>query len=235
MTCEGCKAKISYLLKQVKGITTVEIDLEKGETTLSTDEQVGTGILQEALKAYPKYQLTELQNVTIPAMIPLKEEQKSWFQTYKPVLLIFAFITGITLLIQLTTGNFQVMQWMNHFMSGFFLVFSFFKLLNLKGFAESYAMYDIIARRWKRYGYLYAFIELVLGLAYLSGISPLAVNLVTCVVMSVSLIGVLQAMLNKTKIKCACLGDVFHLPMSTITILEDVLMILMSLSMIFFL
>jgi hypothetical protein len=46
--------------------------------------------------------------------------------------------------------------------------------------------------------------------------------------MTVSIIGVLQSVFNKRKIKCACLGAVFNLPMSTITIIEDLLMIGMS-------
>ena len=49
--------------------------------------------------------------------------------------------------------------------------------------------------------------------------------------MTVSIIGVLQSVMNKRKIKCACLGDVFNLPMSTITIIEDALMIGMSVIM----
>ena len=49
--------------------------------------------------------------------------------------------------------------------------------------------------------------------------------------MTVSIIGVLQSVMNKRKIKCACLGDVFNLPMSTITIIEDALMIGMSVTM----
>ena len=117
-------------------------------------------------------------------------------------------------------------------MAGFFLVFSFFKLLNMKGFAESYAMYDIVAKKWKGWGYVYAFTELVLGLAFLTGFNPLLTNMITFAVMSVSIIGVLQSVLNKIKIKCACLGDVFNLPMSTITIIEDALMIGMSAVMI---
>jgi hypothetical protein len=47
-------------------------------------------------------------------------------------------------------------------------------------------------------------------------------------VMSISIIGVLQTVFNKEKIKCACLGAVFNIPMSTVTIIEDLLMILMS-------
>ena len=117
---------------------------------------------------------------------------------------------------------------MNHFMAGFFLIFSFFKLLNLKGFAESYAMYDIVAKKWNGWGYIYAFTELALGFFFLTGFNPMLTNSVTFGVMTLSIIGVLQAVFNKQKIKCACLGDVFNLPMSTITIIEDLLMIGMS-------
>ncbi len=113
-------------------------------------------------------------------------------------------------------------------MGGFFLVFSFFKLLNLRGFAESYGMYDIVAKRWQGWGYTYPFVELALGAAFLIGFEPMITNAVTLLVMGLSIIGVLQSVLNKRKIKCACLGDVFNLPMSTITIIEDALMIGMS-------
>ena len=124
------------------------------------------------------------------------------------------------------------MQWMQHFMAGFFLVFSFFKMLNLKGFAESYVMYDVVAKRLPAWAYIYAFTELALGLAFLINFNPLITNSVTFVVMSISIIGVLQSVLNKKKIQCACLGAVFNLPMSTVTIIEDALMITMSAIMI---
>jgi inner membrane protein involved in colicin E2 resistance len=53
----------------------------------------------------------------------------------------------VTFRFKLPTTTLDAMQWMQYFMSGFFLVFSFFKLLNLKGFAESYVMYDVLAKR----------------------------------------------------------------------------------------
>ena len=127
------------------------------------------------------------------------------------------------------------MQWMTHFMAGFFLVFSFFKLLNLKDFAESYAMYDVVAKKVSAWAYLYAFIELGLGISYLLNYNPLVTNVVAFIVMSLSIIGVLQSVFNKKKIQCACLGAVFNLPMSTVTIIEDGLMILMSVIMIYIL
>ena len=124
------------------------------------------------------------------------------------------------------------MIWMQYFMAGFFITFSFFKLLDLKGFAESYAMYDILAKKLPVYGYIYPFIELLLGIAYLSSFNMLITNAVTVVVMGFSSIGVIQSVLNKKRIQCACLGAVFNLPMSTVTIIEDLLMIVMAFVMI---
>lgn len=228
MTCTGCQAKVQSLLTKVKSVSNIEIDLAKGEATIQMDKHIATSALQDALKDYPKYKLSEIAVQHSPVFSEESEEAKTWLATYKPILLIFAFITGITLLNEWVTGDFLWMRWMSNFMAGFFLVFSFFKLLNLKGFAESYSMYDVIAKKWSGWGYVYAFVELALGIAFLTGFNPILTNSITFVVMSVSVIGVLQSVFNKRKIKCACLGDVFNLPMSTITIIEDALMIGMS-------
>lgn len=224
MTCDGCQAKVQRLLSAVDGVTHVQVDWHRGEAEISMQRHVATTALRDALKDYPKYQLSEKQEIVSGTAV---EDPKTWFQTYKPVLLIFAFNTGIAFSVQ-AGDPFSWMLWMNHFMAGFFLTFSFFKLLNLSGFADSYSTYDIIAKRWRGYSFIYAFIELGLGIAFLTGFHPLITNSVTLVVMSISLVGVLQSVLNKRKIRCACLGDVFNLPMSTITILEDALMIAMS-------
>ena len=232
MTCSGCQAKVQGLLSKVKGVKNVQIDLSKAEATIEMDKHIPTADLSEALKDYPKYQLSDINHKQHSSISSVSaEETKSWLQTYKPILLIFGYIIGITLLTEWMQGGFFWMRWMNHFMAGFFLVFSFFKLLNLKGFAESYSMYDIVAKKWRGWGYVYVFTELALGIAFLTGFNPLLTNSITFVVMMLSIIGVLQSVLNKRKIKCACLGDVFNLPMSTITIIEDALMIAMSVIM----
>ncbi|MBC7874104.1 MAG: cation transporter [Ferruginibacter sp.] len=234
MTCGGCQAKVQSLLSKITGVKNVAIDLAKGEVLIDMDKHIATVELKAALRDYPKYQLTEVNHQPqANAIARAEEEAGSWAKLYKPVLLIFGYITVITLLIEYRHGQFDGMRWMNHFMAGFFLVFSFFKFLNLKGFAESYSMYDIVAKKWNGWGYVYGFIELLLGLAFLTGFNPLLANTITFVVMSVSIIGVLQSVVNKRKIKCACLGDVFNLPMSTITIIEDALMIAMSAIMLF--
>ena len=224
MTCSSCEAKVKGHLLGLAEITSAEVSKDTNSATLSMDKHIPLHTLQEAIGGQnSKYQISVvIHSETI-------EQTKSWFETYKPILLIFFYITAVSGLV-----NFYLIPehgfhgFMQHFMAGFFLVFSFFKLLNLKGFAESYAMYDVIAKRIPAWGYVYAFTELALGIAFLINFNPFLTNSVTFIVMSLSIIGVLQSVLNKKKIQCACLGAVFNLPMSTVTIIEDALMIGMS-------
>lgn len=227
MTCNGCGDKVQKLLSAVEGVEKVNISLEKNEADVIMHHHIQTSALQNALKDHPKYQLMEHADDYNHNATAVEEDAKTWFQTYKPILLIFTYITGITLLIEMNNG-FDIMHWMRNFMGAFFLTFSFFKMLDLKGFAESYFSYDIIAKRWMGYGYLYAIIELALSVAFITDFNPMFTNACTFIIMSISIIGVLQSVFNKRKIKCACLGAVFNLPMSTVTIIEDLLMILMG-------
>lgn len=222
MTCSGCETKVKSALEQIQHITSVEVSKETNSAVITMDQHVSTTDLQASLD--PKYTIS-----MAPAAEQYEEDEKrSWLETYKPILLIFGFILCVTILVQLENARFDWMQWMRNFMAGFFLVFSFFKLLNLKGFVESYVMYDVLAKRFPGWAYIYAFLELGLGIAYLVNFNPLLTNWVTLIVMSLSIIGVFQTVLNKKQIRCACLGAVFNLPMSTVTIIEDALMIAMS-------
>ena len=227
MTCAGCEAKVKSSLLSLENVTSVEVSKDTNTAVISMDRHIALSDFQKSLGGTDsKYKISALQHHETV------EQAKSWFETYKPILLIFGYILTVTLLLQMGNTSFDFMQWMRHFMAGFFLVFSFFKLLNLKGFAESYQMYDVLAKKISVWGYLYAFIELGLGVAYVMNFQPMLINTLTFVVMSISIIGVLQSVLNKKKIQCACLGAIFNLPMSTVTIIEDASMIGMSGAMI---
>lgn len=228
MTCSGCQNKVQQLLTAVPDVKQVDIDLQKGEAVIEMTSHVDTSTLQAALKDHPKYQLSEKAVEQHNDFLDDDEVPKTWLQTYKPILLIFAYILAVSVIAGYSDAQFHWHLAMRVFMAGFFLVFSFFKMLNLQGFADSYIMYDVIARKFKPWAYLYAFIELGLGLAFALNIYPAVTNTITLVVMSISIAGVLQTVLNKRSIQCACLGAVFNLPMSTVTIIEDGLMIAMS-------
>ncbi len=230
MTCNGCVAKAKSELLKIADITEAEVQLAAPQATITMQEHIPLKSLQAALSKGGNYTIKETngRNYVMP-----EKETKSWLATYKPILLVFGYITGITVFLEITRGVFIWEIWMQNFMASFFLAFSFFKLLDIHGFAESYATYDIIAKKWMGWGYVYALIELGLGLAYLLRFDLLVTNIVTFIVLSISVIGVTQSILSKKQIKCACLGAGFNLPMSTVTIIEDALMIGMSGLMIF--
>jgi copper chaperone CopZ len=221
MTCNGCVAKVKSELLKLGEVTAAEVQLASPQATITMQNHVSEAALQQAISKTGNYKIRMESHP--PANKMADEINKTWYQTYKPLLLIFAFITAISLLTSST-----VEHWMNNFMAGFFITFSFFKLLDLKGFADSYSTYDLLAKKWYAYGYIYPFIELALGIAYLTNAHAFYTNLATVIVMGFSSIGVIQSVLTKRKIQCACLGAVFNLPMSTVTIIEDLLMVAMA-------
>ena len=224
MTCEGCVAKVTYLLEQHSNISLAKIELKNNTATLTLEKEIAIDELRRLFEAHPKYTITFYNSNE-------DKQNKRVFTTYKPLLLIFLFIAATTAIVSIDNGKIDVMIWMRYFMAGFFIVFSFFKFLNLTGFAESYAMYDILAKRVKIYGLVYPFIELILGAAYLTGFEPTITYIATICIMGFSSIGVIQSVLDKKKIRCACLGAVFNLPMSMVTIIENLIMVLMALIM----
>ncbi len=222
MTCGGCVAKVKSELLKLSGVSSAEVSLEAQQATIVMDKHIALGTLQQAIG---KYQITDIGTTITPA------EKSS--NSYYPIFLIFGYITGITLLAQYSIGTFDLMNWMSSFMAGFFLLFSFFKLLNLDGFAEGYSTYDVVAKKVRAWGYIYPFVELLLGVAYLTHFQPLATNVATLIVMGISSIGVAQSLIRKTDFQCACLGTIIKLPLSKVTLVEDLLMVFMSAIMVF--
>ncbi|MEO5906347.1 MAG: MauE/DoxX family redox-associated membrane protein [Saprospiraceae bacterium] len=235
MTCNGCVATVKKILVTLPGITSAEVTLNPPAATLMVDRHIETEELKKAFKDHPKYQIEDAPiQVKQVAVITETEDVRSFWERYKPIFLIFGYILGATLLVEISGGTFEPMRWMRHFMAGFFLVFSFFKLLDVSSFAASYRSYDIIAKRWPGWGYIYPFIELTFAILFLTNIQMIYTNAATFLIMGISSIGVIQTLLAKRKIQCACLGAVFNLPMSTITLIEDLLMVAMSGIMIFY-
>ena len=150
---------------------------------------------------------------------------------FAPLIGIFAAIIAFTLIRVWIHGGWDLMYAMNDFMAGFFIVFGAFKIINLPHFVEAYTKYDLIAQRIKWYAYAYPFIEVALGIAYLIRFMPIATNAFTYVLMLVSGIGVAIALAKGENLMCACLGMVFKLPMTYVTLFEDLLMAGMALGM----
>lgn len=233
MTCNKCAASVKKALEGTTGVTSVQVTLEPPQVVVTMEYHVPTDVLNKALKAAGNYSIAEPGSMVHEEHEMISEEKKPFFTAYKPVLLVFAYLAAVIILNEIYHGGFDIMRAMHLFMGGFFLVFSFFKMLDLKGFAYSYMTYDIIAKRWIGWGFVYPFIELALGLAYLFHFQILLTSIVTFIVMALSSVGVIQSLISKRRIQCACLGTVFNLPMSNITLIEDSLMASMAAAMLF--
>ena len=118
-------------------------------------------------------------------------------------------------------------------MTGFFLVFAGFKLINLTGFAEGYSTYDLLAKKWYGYGYVYPFIELGFGLAMLVGFENKGLFIAEFAVMAFSGLGVAIKLAKKERFQCACLGTFLKVPLTKVTLVEDFGMAALALAMLF--
>jgi len=226
MTCNGCVASVASSLSKVSEIQQIDVSLEQGEVDISMSKPIPLGDLQSALS--DKYSLSESVKPTSKIETNAIEE-KTKFQQLKPLLLIFLYLFAAAFLLNYQEWN--TGEAMLDFMGLFYIVFSFFKLLDLKGFPESFRMYDPLAKVIPAYAWVYPFIELALGLLFLMRFQiPLAL-VVTIVILGITTIGVIKTLLDKKSIRCACLGTALKLPMTEATFIENFIMLIMATSM----
>ena len=247
MKCQGCVAEIEEALAQISMLESFAVSLDppmirvtySGETVsrdqasqwlpgkfkvFESDDDASNLVMAPQtvlIGAAPS------ESVTQDNSLPDKS-----LATYWPLLLVVGYVLLGSFFAMWIGSNWHWDFGMRMFMGLFFLAFSFFKLLDINGFADAYQGYDWVARQFPGYGKVYPFVEFSLGCCYLLGVAPLAVNVVTLVVMSVSIGGVIESVVKKRTIRCACLGTGFNLPMSQVTIIEDGVMIAMAAVMI---
>ena len=221
MHCEACAEKIQTALSPH---AEAHVTLNPPRVTLSGDALPSLAVLNQTLKPVGPYQLSE----SVAGDTAEVTSEKTWFETYLPLLLI----VGTLAIVSLRSAH-DTSDWMLNFMAGFFIVFATFKLFDLRGFQNTYATYDVLAKHYPTYGLVYPFIELALGFAFLFRYQITFTLYATIAVMTLSSLGVIQALRNKQRIRCACLGTALNLPMSTVTLVEDLLMVIMSVLMLY--
>ena len=219
MTCKNCKKGVLSKLNGIPEIEHVEIDLKSGFTKIEVDSKRSFSSLEKVLGS--KYAVKDLNN----------EVKFSKLKELFPLFLIFVYLIFGALYLERSDLNLDDL--MLSFMGLFFIVFSFFKFLGYKSFPSSFATYDPVAKVIPFYGWLYPFIETILGISFLLRLELNLVLIATLVILSVTTFGVLKSLISKDQIKCACLGTVLNLPMTEATLIENLLMIFMSLGMLF--
>lgn len=158
------------------------------------------------------------------------ETERSW-KSYVPLVVLVTLVVLSATARQFPEDVWRLGSWMHDFMGGFLVVFSMLKLFDLPGFADGFQMYDLLAKPFRPYALLYPFLELSLGLAYLSRCAPDLVYIATIVLLSFGAIGVFRSLSKGMDIQCACMGTVLNVPLSTVAVVEDLGMVLMACAM----
>ena len=232
LRCGKCLAVVAPLLDAEPSIQDWSVDLKHHSKLLTVEfaeessQSVPPQLFQQA-----GYEATALETEDKLASETVGEDSGFSWKRYLPLILVVFYIGSLTAYCESLEESFEFGRAMSRFMGFFFLGFAFFKLLDVPRFADAFATYDVVAVRSRAYALAYPFIELTLGLLFLFRVFPLFANAATIVIMAVGLIGVVRAVIAKQEIQCACLGTAFNLPMSSVTIIENSVMILMAAAM----
>lgn len=242
MSCNGCSNRIQDYLRKTYDPEAV-VSFQHKFAKLKVPTQITSTEINKQLLSlgnYHAFEITQpnlLINYNTKPFMPtslhkLWQLLSSKFQLFKPLLAIFCGITLVSLCLQYNNlpKKLNGKLLMRHFMGIFYITFSCFKMINLKGFAETFSTYDIVAMKWRVYSFLYPFIELLLGILYLSNQIPGLTNVCALFIKMISDIGVFAALRQNKVLQCACLGTSFNLPMTYVTLLEDTLMVGMALA-----
>lgn len=146
------------------------------------------------------------------------------WKSYMPLIVVIGLIGSTAATLAMRDAGLSVFSWqalIEYFMIGFFLVFAGFKLIDLKGFAEGYSTYDLLAQKVFSYGYVYPFIEVAFGLLMILGVFRQEVLWAEVLVMGFSGLGVAIKLARREPFMCACLGTFLKVPLTKITLIED--------------
>ena len=219
MTCEGCQNFVKQKIESIEEVINAEVSIERGTATINSKKTISKNILSKILGS--KYSVQTENN--------FKNIQKnsSKLKQLKPLILIFSYIITVTFSY---TYYFELTpkRGMQIFMGLFFIVFSFFKFLDYKGFPDSFKRYDPLAKYLPFYAKFYPFLETGLGISYLLEFQILISIIVTILILSMTTFGVIKALFQKSQIQCACLGTALKLPMTEATLIENGIMLIMS-------
>ena len=227
MTCGGCKSSVEKHIGGVEFVTNVEVSLEMEEVTITLEHPISIDIfkkvLPEKFNLFEKSYKSRIQDIS---SISEKEQEVSKVKQLQPLFIILFYLATTVIFLNFKDWNSREMMF--DFMGLFFIVFSFFKMLDLKNFPTSFSMYDPLAEKILFYGWVYPFIEIALGLMFLVRFELNIALYVTIVILGITTFGVTKTLMNKKNIQCACLGTALKLPMTEATLIENALMLSMS-------
>lgn len=147
---------------------------------------------------------------------------------YLPIGIIGAFSIIVSFVWMLIEGDWAWNFFFLRFMGSFLCSFGLMKIVFFKGFVTTFSQYDLLAKKTKEYAYAYPFIELLLGIGYLFLHFITILSIITFILMLIGAVGILLALRQKKVFLCACVGGKWNIPLSTLSLIENLLMAAMA-------
>jgi len=225
MTCEGCVQTIKTKLELESEISKADISLSSTKLIIHSSKKYQSEELNKIIKSVGNYTFDIEKNVNSLTSLFV------YFRTYKPIFISLSFVVILSI-ISSFNELFNIKDFLRFFMGYFFIIFSFLKLHKVRQFAVSFSNYDPITKKIPNFGRIYPFIELILGTLFLLNFFTLFINFVTIIILLPQTYGIYNKLMKKEKILCACLGTSFEIPLSKLTIIENLTMCSMATIMI---
>jgi len=150
--------------------------------------------------------------------------------SYTPVFAIFAVSLLMALAMSWAAyGTLLTVRALEWFIAVAMCVLAIQKLQDVESFSSMFLNYDLLARRWVRYGYLYPFGEGLAGVLMISGALVSLAAPVALFIGSVGAVSVIKAVyLDKRELKCACVGGSSKVPLGFVSLTENLMMVAMG-------
>lgn len=225
MTCQGCADKIKQAFISDTRIHSVKVSLEKHELTIDSYENFNSAEIESILSSIGDYSILKNES-------NVESKFLKYLRSNKPILLALLVVIILSISLEVPNKTVDLNNLLTTYMGIFFVLFSFLKLFNVRAFGLTFAKYDMLAKTIPRYSIIYPFLEFLLGIAFLTQTTLIFASIITLIIMTSQTIGVITVLRKHQIVQCACLGSSISLPISHITFLENMIMVLMSLYMI---
>jgi len=150
--------------------------------------------------------------------------------TYRPVAVLFALMALLAgAASHAVSGPEAWARWLQWFIGFSMVALALLKLQDVERFATMFLNYDLLARRWVRYGYVYPYAEAGAGLLMVAGVLPWVSVPVALFIGGIGAVSVVKAVyIDRRDLACACVGGSNKVPLGFVSLVENLMMVAMA-------
>jgi glutaredoxin len=153
--------------------------------------------------------------------------------SYRPVAALFTMTALMAMAASYAiTGSVLTIRAAEWFIGFSMIVLALLKLQNIESFSTMFLNYDLLAKRWVPYSYIYPFAEGAAGVLMVAGALTWLSVPIAVFIGSIGAVSVFKAVyIDKRELKCACVGGSSNVPLGFISLTENVMMVAMAIWM----